>query len=130
MLSDFRWDGERLLYLGKLCIPRAAVSTILLMAHDANTAGHFGYTKTMSRLDNYHWRYKSRDVKKYVQSCLVCQKKKNYGERKLTEPTSLEFPERTSGSLATDLLSRSRKPKMDLIVLRLGSTDCPDAFTS
>jgi len=112
VLPMFERDGARLLYQGKLCVPRRAVSSILHMAHDSKIAGHFGFSKTMSRLENYHWRHKGRDVKKYVQGCLTCQQKKDHSGKKLTDPTSLEVPERRWGSLATDFIVSLPKTKL------------------
>ncbi len=95
----FERDGKRLLYEGKLCIPRTSVAPILQMAHDAKTGGHFGFSKTLSRVEKYHWRHKTSDVKQYVSGCFVCQQKNDHGGKKLTEPSSLEVPERRWGSL-------------------------------
>lgn len=107
----FHLNERKLLYCGKLCVPRKAIPTILQLAHDAKTAGHFGYLKTLSRLKNYHWKHKSRDVKNYIQGCLVCQQKKDYLGKKLTDPTSLEVPERRWGSLASDFIVKLPKTK-------------------
>ena len=63
ILPMFRKDGQRLLYNGKVCVPRRCVSTILGIAHNARVGGHFKFTKTLSRLSNFHWRHKARDVK-------------------------------------------------------------------
>ena len=79
LAENFRLDGVNIyIYLGKICVPRAAVSKVLSMAHDAKTAGHFGFLKTMSRLKKYYWKHKARDVKNYIQGCLICQQKKDY----------------------------------------------------
>jgi len=107
----FKRDGKRLIYEEKLCIPRRCVANVLQLAHDSKIAGHFGFAKTMSRLEKYHWKHKSRDVKKYVQGCMVCQQKKDHGGPKLTEPTPLEVPERRWGSLATDFIVSLPKTK-------------------
>ncbi len=111
LLPLFHLDGNKLLYQGKLCVPRKAIATIMQLAHDAKTAGHFGYFKTLSRLKNYHWKNKSRDVRNYVQGCLVCQQKKDYMGKKLTDPTSLEVPGRRWGSLASDFIVKLPKTK-------------------
>ena len=74
----FHFDEKKLLYNGKICVPKSAVANILSLAHDAKTAGPFGFLKTMSRLKNFYWKHKARDIKSYVQGCLVCQQKKDY----------------------------------------------------
>ena len=81
MAQYFHLDGKKLLYEGKLCVPRKSVSDVLQMAHDCKVAGHFGYFKTLSRLNKFYWKHKSRDVKRYVQGCLTCQQKKIIKER-------------------------------------------------
>ncbi len=58
-LPLFYKDEEKLLYEGKLSVPRMSMSTVMQLAHNAKTSGHFGYRKTLSRLKNYHWKHKS-----------------------------------------------------------------------
>jgi len=111
MLPMFRLDGKRLLYNGKVCVPRRCVATVLGIAHDARVGGHFKFAKTLSRLANFHWRHKARDVKNYVSGCLTCQQYKDSNQKKLTEPASLEMPDRRWGSLATDFIVRLPKTK-------------------
>ena len=42
--------------------------------HSGGMAGHFGRDKTISILrEHYFWPQMSQDVKKFVQSCQVCQ---------------------------------------------------------
>ena len=111
LMNMFHRDGRKLLYQGKLCVPRKAVRDVLHLAHDAKVAGHFGYFKTLSRLGNFYWKHKSRDVKKYVQGCTICQQKKDHQGKKFGESTSLEVPERRWGSIATDFIVALPKTK-------------------
>jgi len=92
LLPSFEKNGSKLLYNGKVCVPRKSISTILNIAHDSKLGGHFKFAKTMSRLSNFHWRHKSRDVKKYVNGCIVCQQFQVTNQKKLNAPTSLEMP--------------------------------------
>ena len=107
----FRRDGKKLLYMNKICVPRKSVSTVLGIAHDSRVAGHFKFAKTMSMLSNFHWRHKARDVKRYVDGCLVCQQFKDSNQKKLTDPMSLEMPDRRWGALATDFIVKLPKTK-------------------
>ena len=91
-LPLFHNDGDKLLYDGKLCVPKNSTSTVMQLAYDAKTSGHFEYLKMLSRLKNYHRKHKSQDVKQYAKGCMVCQQKKDYLGKKLTYPTSLEVP--------------------------------------
>jgi len=111
LLPYFELKDRKLFYNGKLCVPRKSVSTILQIAHDSRVGGHFKFAKTMSRLSNFHWKHKSRDVKKYVDGCIECQQYKDSNQKKLTSPTSLEMPERRWGSLATDFIVKLPKTK-------------------
>ena len=111
MLPMFTMEGVKLLYNGKVCVPRKSVSTILHIAHDSRVGGHFKFAKTMSRLSNFHWRHKTRDVKMYVAGCLTCQQYKDTNQQKLNDPMSLEMPERRWGSLATDFIVQLPRTK-------------------
>jgi len=111
LVPMFKKEGQKLLYTGRLCVPRKSVSRILDLAHDCKTSGHFKFAKTMSRLENFHWRHKSRDVKNYIDGCIVCQQYKDSNQKKLTDPSSLEMPERRWGSLATDFIVHLPKTK-------------------
>lgn len=73
----FHRDGERLLYDGKLYIPRRLVRDVMHLVHDAKVSGHLGYFKTMTRLKNVYWKHKARDEKQYVQGLAICQQKKD-----------------------------------------------------
>ena len=104
ILPMFTKNGERLYYNGNLCIPRQSVSDVLQLAHDSKISGHFKFAKTMSRLNNFHWRHNSRDVRKYVEGCMKCQHFKDFNQEKLTDPESLELPKRRWGSISTDFI--------------------------
>ena len=62
----FKLENKKLFYMNKVCVPRKCVSTLLQIAHDSQLGGHFKFAKTLSRLSNFHWRHKARDVKQYV----------------------------------------------------------------
>lgn len=57
--------------------------------------------KIMSRLGNFHWEHKSRDVKRYGGGCIYCQPHKDSNQQKRTDPTPSEKPERRWEPLAT-----------------------------
>ena len=86
------------------CIPRKPVSDVLHLAHDSKISGHFKFAKTRSRLSNFLWRHKSRDVRKYVEGCMKCQQFKDSNQKNLTHPESLERPERRWGSISADFI--------------------------
>lgn len=41
---------------------------------------------------------------RYIEVCLICQQKKDHGEKKLWDPSSMEFASRRWGSSATDFI--------------------------
>ena len=111
VLPMFSRNGQKLLYNGKVCVPRRSVSSVLQLAHDSKISGHFKFLKTLSRLEKFHWRHKTRDVRKYVDGCMKCQQYRDSNQKKLTDPMSLEVPERRWGSLATDFIVSLPKTK-------------------
>ena len=76
LLPFFHYEDGKLMYQEKLCVPRKAISTVMQLAHDARTAGHSGYFKTLSRLRNYHWKHKSKDFKNISKVTWYADKRK------------------------------------------------------
>ena len=111
ILPMLKNDGERLYYNVKLCIPCKSVSDVLQLAHDSKISGHFKFAETLSRLSKFHWRHKSRDVRKYVEGCMKCQQFNESNQKKLTDPESLELPERRWGSISTDIIENVPKSR-------------------
>lgn len=62
------------------------------------------FVKTMSRMCDFYWKFKSQDVKRYVHGGVKCQKFRDYNQRKLTCPEMLEMHDQRWGSLATDFI--------------------------
>lgn len=69
-------DRNKLLYEREHCKTRKAIQIVMQLAHDAKTSVHFGYFKTLSRIMNFHWKHKSRDVELCKSGCDVFQQKK------------------------------------------------------
>lgn len=69
LLPDFDMNIDLLLYKGKVCVPRKNIKDILRMAPNSPIAGHFSYLKTIDRLQNFHWKSKTRDVDAYCPGC-------------------------------------------------------------
>ena len=89
VIDYFKTKENPLYYENKLCLPRRSVSEVLQLAHDLKPSGHHGTAKTLARLDQYHWKNKSKDVKAYVSGCTVCQQMKDHSGKKLTDPQPL-----------------------------------------
>lgn len=60
----FAREGVRLLYQGKVCIPRSSVATIIELAHYSNIAGHCGFPKTCHDWTNIIGYIKGKYVKR------------------------------------------------------------------
>ncbi len=62
----------------RLCVPEIDRRTLMIDAHESLINGaHFGYAKTYNKLAATHyWPQMSRDLKKFVQTCDICQKAK------------------------------------------------------
>ena len=59
-------------------VPKSQRRTVLRFSHDAQTSGHLGISKTLSKVrQNYYWPGLSQDVKLYVAGCEMCQKGKD-----------------------------------------------------
>ena len=59
----------------QIVVPTSLRSQVLSVAHDALLAGHCGFKKTLSRVQNrFWWPGVSADTRHFVQTCDVCQK--------------------------------------------------------
>lgn len=57
----------------KTLVPKPQRSEIIRSCHDPPTSGHFGFYKTLFRLqEHYYWPKMRHDVLKFVRSCIVC----------------------------------------------------------
>lgn len=105
----FKVKDGYLLYESKICVPRKAIPELLNLGHDAKTSGHFGFKKTLGRMDKYHWKHKTRDVRKYCEGCMICQQHKDHNGQPLNDPTALELPKRRWGLISTDFITQLPK---------------------
>lgn len=81
-ISQFEISNDNLMYFidnlgnSRLCVPKGLQNQILNEIHnEQGEAAHSGYFKTYNRISNiYYWPKMSRDVKRFVLTCDVCQK--------------------------------------------------------
>ncbi|WZZ84308.1 hypothetical protein YC2023_112887 [Brassica napus] len=69
----------RLLRQGKLVVPRQSplIGLILQEFHDSKVGGHGGVIRTQKRISEvFYWLGMMTDIRRYVASCLVCQRQK------------------------------------------------------
>ena len=85
VIADFcQWSFVQMLFPGAtaktvtvLAIPRSLQAAALSHCHDAPTAGHLGYEKTLYKLQQeVYWVCMSRDVDQYYRSCSKCNASK------------------------------------------------------
>ncbi|XP_066940415.1 uncharacterized protein [Macrobrachium rosenbergii] len=61
--------------LKQILVPYVHRIGLMSLAHDNGLAGHFGIHKTAGKLlKDYYWPKLKSDVKKFVNSCSICQK--------------------------------------------------------
>ena len=61
----------------RLLVPAALRAEVLYVCHNILLSGHQGIDRTISRVKSrYYWHGMTKDVKKYVESCKVCNKHK------------------------------------------------------
>lgn len=67
------WNGA-----DRLCVPESQKLDVIKEGHDLIVEGsHAGYHRTYNRITStYYWPRMSRDIKKYVTTCDICQKAK------------------------------------------------------
>lgn len=102
---DFEMDNDLLYYQKTILISRKNVINILKLAHDCKAAGHFSSAKTLARLNNVHWKGKTKDVEEYCFGCLKCQQMKDGRTKPLGLPQPLELPSRRWGFIAMNFIT-------------------------
>lgn len=109
-LSDpWSCDGQGAVYFrDRLFVPNqlGLRDKILQAFHDAPTAGHPGSGRTIKRVsESYHWEYLSRDVKKFVPTCGVCQRTKPRQHKPFGYLAPLPVPERPFQEISMDFVT-------------------------
>lgn len=78
---------------------------IMKSYHDNLMAGHFGANRTMNQiLKQYYWPSIRMDVKKYVNSCPLCQAHKSKRPKRFTSELNPSLPEGPNFRLSIDLI--------------------------
>ena len=69
----------RLLRQGKMVVPQKSpiIGLIMHEFHDSKVGGHGGVLRTQKRISEvFYWKGMMTDIRRYVASCLVCQRQK------------------------------------------------------
>ncbi|KZR96558.1 Uncharacterized protein APZ42_009039, partial [Daphnia magna] len=82
-----------LTHKGKILIPGSLKHRVMERFHDHLLGGHLGIAKTMKRVSQrFSWPNMVNDITVYINSCIVCAKRKAYGKKTAPlsplEPTS------------------------------------------
>ena len=107
--SAWALDPEGLVRLdGRLYVPgdSALREELISKCHDDPLAGHFGAEKTLELLARkYHWHGCADQVKKYCQTCDVCQRIKAPRHRPYGELKALPLPKKPWKELSMDFIT-------------------------
>ncbi|XP_072144216.1 uncharacterized protein conv [Dermacentor andersoni] len=88
-----------------LVVPSALRPEILHALHDDPTAGHLGFSRTLSRIqERYYWPRLTADVARYVKTCRDCQRRKTPPTRPAGLLQPIEPPRRPFQQIGMDLL--------------------------
>lgn len=62
----------------KLVVPKSQRSSVLSESHNPPVCAHFGFYKTLKRIQQqYYWPKMRHDILKFVRSCKICQSQKH-----------------------------------------------------
>lgn len=89
----------------QLCVPRGSMRENLIQEkHNGALSGHFGVNKTQELVTRFYFSPKmNRDIRKYVEHCMVCQKTKGTSSNEsLYQP--LPISSRPSECLSMDFV--------------------------
>ena len=100
------WNGNY-----RLCVPKDEQAPLLSEVHDKITEGaHAGYHKTYNKLaSTFYWPKMSRDVKKFVVSCDICQKAKPRKHAPVGMLQPLPIPEKPFEVVTMDFITELPK---------------------
>jgi hypothetical protein len=96
------WSGY-----SRVCVPRPLVFDILKEVHD-NVTGvtHAGYQRTYARISQgFYWPKMSKDIKKFVASCPICQKTKHQRHAPYGQLQPIPIPEKPFDVVTMDLIT-------------------------
>lgn len=99
-------EDQLLRYLNRVWVPHSMRAEIILLFHDDLTAGHQGVSRTLARIaKNYFWEGMKRDIRKHVNTCVVCQTSKPRHHRPYGELTALPIPQRPWQEISMDFIT-------------------------
>jgi hypothetical protein len=92
-------------HISRIAVPSSFIPVFLRIYHDSEFAGHFGIKKPLQRISaKFHWPSMIHDVKRYVQSCDVCNRTKPKNHRHFGLLNSREIPAHPFEVIYVDLI--------------------------
>jgi hypothetical protein len=80
--GDFKIAQGVLTMKGRVVVPLSLRLRVIERFHDHKLAGHLGIAKTTGRIAaRYTWPKMRADIANYINSCIVCVKRKPYGSK-------------------------------------------------
>jgi transposase InsO family protein len=108
-LREHRWIVSRdqlLRYRSRVWVPHSMRTELILLFHDDLTAGHQGVSRTLARIaKNYFWEGMKRDIKKHINTCIVCQTSKPRHHRPYGLLAALPVPQRPWQEISMDFIT-------------------------
>jgi transposase InsO family protein len=107
--QDLIWQNNTAVVVPDI---EALKTKILGEVHDSKLAGHLGVEKTYKLLQkHFYWPNIYRDVKKYVTTCLICQRIKSENKKKKGLLQPIEIPLRRWHTVTMDFITQLPKTK-------------------
>jgi hypothetical protein len=106
--QDWELDGERLLFQGRLVVPKEGdlIARLLDEIHRQKSTAHPGRAKTLRLIkERYYWDTWRNDIRRYGDNCLICKRMKAYKDKTPGLLRPLPIPARSWQHIAMDFRS-------------------------
>ena len=104
--SPFTFHDDILFYNNRIYIPENLRTDILQSHHNSPSSGHFGISKTYELISrNFWWKTLQGDVRRFVNSCDICNRNKNINHKPYGLLQPLSIPEKQWSSISLDFIT-------------------------
>ena len=107
--DEWRMEGDLVLKKKKIYVPkdRELRVEIIWLHHDMLAVGHGGQWKTVELVTrNYWWPGVTRNIRKYIEGCDLCQRMKNRTKEMAGKLKLREMPEKLWTHLTVDFIMK------------------------
>ena len=120
----YKEDKEKLLRV----LQKDEIESIMFMIHDHPTGGHFGIEPMYEKIKKrFYWKKMKRDIRKYVKTCIECQKRGNKGCKGKLNPIKINGIFERIGIDFVGPLPRTAKGNKYICVITEYLTKWPEA---